>query len=78
MHTLIRIKTLLVLDKLKLMDLRLGVGMVEIIKTEINKTQQRTNPVKSCVLIVKPNLWLSISIPNGIRSRYAPAGAGTP
>ena len=56
MHTLIRIKTLLVLDKLKLMDLRLGVGMVEIIKTEINKTQQRTNPVKSCVLIVNPNL----------------------
>ena len=58
-HTLIRIITRLVFDKLNLVDFKLGV-IVEIIQTEINKVQARTLKVKSSVPIVNPNLWLSI------------------
>jgi hypothetical protein len=68
-HTLIRIITRLVFDKLNLIDFKLGVGIVEIIKTEINKVQARTLKVRSSVPIVKPNLWLSILSPRGISSR---------
>jgi hypothetical protein len=77
-HTLIRIITRLVFDKLNLIDFKLGVGIVEINKNEVNKVQQRTIKVKNSVSIVKPNLWPRIFKPKGINSKYAPAGAGTP
>ena len=68
-HTLIRIITRLVFDKLNLIDFKLGVGIVEIIKTEINKVQARTLKVRSSVPIVNPNLWLSILSPRGMSRR---------
>jgi len=70
--------TLLVLDKVNLKALRLGVGIVEIIRVEINKTHTKTDKVTSPSDNEKLNLLLKRSIPRGISIKYAPAGAGTP
>ena len=68
-QTPIRNRTLRVLERVNLIDLRLGVGIVEIIRKETNKTQTTTNKIVNPSTNGNENLLLSKSIPRGIRIR---------
>jgi len=64
-HTLIRIKTLLVFDKLNLIDFKLGVGIVETMRKEILNTQTTTATGRITSDGENENLVPRISMPKG-------------
>ena len=66
-QTPIRNRTLRVLERVNLIDLRLGVGIVEIIRKETNKTQTTTNKIVNPSKNGIENLLLKKSKPRGIR-----------
>ena len=77
-QTPIKNKTLRVFEKVILIDFKLGVRIVDIMREDTNRTHITTRRAVIPSKAGKENLLLKKSIPNGINNKYAPAGAGTP